>query len=117
MRIQMIIFLTGSGAAGGGGTVCWPGVHRTLERIFADDPLRYRSLETLRQERVTKACVGVEPVVVRPCAGDVLFFDLLTPHAVSKVVPPCGPRLAVKHSFAVPFQQQRHLLSGVRNIS
>lgn len=112
----MIFFLTGTGAEGEGGTVCWPQSHRRMEEIYAGDPHRFASLEALRQDMMADACRDIQPVAVRPRAGDVLFFDLLTGHSTSSNVSD-EPRLAVKHSFAVPFQQQAHLLTGVRNIT
>jgi hypothetical protein len=116
MRTQMICFLTGTSAAGEGGTVCWPCSHRRMEGIYAGDPHRFASLEALRQDMMAEACHGIRPVAVWPMAGDVLFFDLLTGHSTNSNVSG-EPRLAVKHSFAVPFQQQAHLLTGVRNIT
>lgn len=113
---QLICYLSGSGAVGEGGTVCWPGSHRRMQELYLRDPQRFASLESLRQDFMAEACDGIEPVAVRPRAGDVLFFDLLTGHSTSTNVS-AEPRIAVKHSFAVPFQQQAHLLTGVRNIT
>ena len=45
--LQMILYLTGTGAPGEGGTTVWPGSHRRVEELYLSDRERFASLEAL----------------------------------------------------------------------
>ena len=113
MVLQMICYLTGTGAVGEGGTVVWPGSHKRMDELYMSDPARFSSLEALVPHTIEQ-CEGIEPVGLRPVAGDVLFYDLFCGHGSSSNTSN-EPRLATNHKFAIPFQQQTHLLVGVSN--
>lgn len=53
--IQVLTYLGGSGAAGGGHTLCWPRAHRALARRYLSDPARY---EWRRSRPATPRCAG-----------------------------------------------------------
>ena len=72
-RVSSLTYLD-SGVAQGGGTVVWPGSHRTLGEAAARDPDRYRMLPDF-QNPTRKFDLG-EPIEIRPSRGDVLFIPL-----------------------------------------
>ena len=79
-RVSSLTYLD-SGDAQGGGTVVWPGSHRTLVDAAARDPGRYRMLPDF-QNPTRKFDLG-EPIEIQPSRGDVLFFHYLLVHAGS----------------------------------
>ena len=66
-------------------------------------------------EQVPQLCADITPHVVRPVAGDILFYDLFCGHGSSTNSSSDHVRLAINHKFAVPFQQQPHLFIGIEN--
>jgi hypothetical protein len=98
-RIQHMTYLRCSeGVHGGGGTVAWPGSSRRLESLYAADRERYHGWAALR-EQVPVVCTDIQPVEVQPRAGDVLYFDVMTAHSGSAVLPGLEPRLALNHKY------------------
>lgn len=47
MVLQMILYLTGTGAPGEGGTTLWPGSHRRVDELYLTDRERFASLDAL----------------------------------------------------------------------
>jgi hypothetical protein len=98
-RIQHMTYLRCSeGVHGGGGTVAWPSSSRRLESLYAADRERYHDWAALR-EQVPVVCTDIQPVEVQPRAGDVLYFDVMTAHSGSAVLPGLEPRLALNHKY------------------
>lgn len=79
-RVSSLTYLD-SGVAQGGGTVVWPGSHRSLGDAATKDPVRYRTLPDF--ERPTQEFDLGDPIEIRPSRGDVLFFHFLLVHAGS----------------------------------
>jgi Phytanoyl-CoA dioxygenase (PhyH) len=79
-RIATMTFLHDV-APHGGGTVVWPGSHRTLEALARSDPAKYELMWVLGQE-LRQISIG-EPRELTPKRGDVLFYHYLCAHAGS----------------------------------
>lgn len=112
--LQMILYLTGTGAPGEGGTTVWPGSHARINKLYLSDPERFASLEAIAP-LVPELCEDITPHAVAAEAGEILFYDLFCGHGSSTNSTSDHVRLATNHKFAVPFQQQPHLFVGVNN--
>jgi len=76
----------------GGGTVVWPGSHKTLASFVKKDRKTYRYMSDLNLN-LHKVSLN-SPVELQPRAGDVLFYHYLCAHAAGMNVSSV-PRLAL----------------------
>jgi ectoine hydroxylase-related dioxygenase (phytanoyl-CoA dioxygenase family) len=63
----------------GGGTVVWPGSHKTLAEFVRRNRKSYRYMSDLNLN-LHKVSLN-SPVELRPCRGDVLFYHYLCAHS------------------------------------
>lgn len=77
-QIAAIIYLSDV-APHGGGTMVWPGSHRSLEKLAKSEPTHYQMMSSLNLE-LDKVDLG-HPRELTPQCGDVLFYHYLCAHS------------------------------------
>src|SRR5262249_50109234 len=90
-RIASISYLTDV-SPHGGGTVVWPGSHKTLEAFVRKNGKSYRYMSDLNMN-LDKVELN-SPVELQPRRGDVLFYHYLCAHEAGMNVSDV-PRLAL----------------------
>ena len=114
VRMQHFVYLEGSGAPGGAGTLIWPRSHRALARAYVEAGEGVRWLGPILPEDTDEAGAPHNKVIVRQAEaegltpveavaqpGDVLFHDVLCGHCGSANTSAAAPRLAIVSSFEI----------------
>ena len=94
-RVGCIIYLTPA-KSHSGATVVWPGSHRLLEYLAAENPERYEYLWCVNRD-LPVADLG-NPIELIADSGDVLFHHYLCAHSGSGNTSE-NPRLALNHKW------------------
>lgn len=95
MRLASLLYLTDV-APDSGGTVVWPGSHKTILARAESDPEKYALMWTLNQEIPAMELGEGQQVLSR--AGDILFYHYLCAHSGSNNVG-TRPRFALAHKW------------------
>ena len=96
MRLASLLYFNDV-APQSGGTVVWPGSHKTIEALAKSDPERFGKMAQLNQLVRDGYPLG-EGVEVQSKAGDVLFYHYLCGHSGSSNAG-TYPRFAIAHKW------------------